>query len=195
MLEQLFGSKTRIKVLRFLFSHPEKAFFVREICRMTQQQLNAVRRELANLLELKILVEQEKDRKRFYQVNKGFVLHDELKGLVLKSQILLEEDLINKVSKLGSIQLFVLCGIFTDVKDARTDLLLVGNINKKELNKILDKFQEEIDRPIRYTIFSTKEYQDRQEIGDRFLFEIFSGRNVKVIDKLIAQQSSIINNL
>ena len=51
MLEHLFGSKTRVRLLRLFLHHPEEAFFVRELARKTHFQMNAVRRELENLVD------------------------------------------------------------------------------------------------------------------------------------------------
>lgn len=49
MLEQLFGSKTRSRLLKIFLMNPEKAFFIRELTRMIDTQINSVRRELDNL--------------------------------------------------------------------------------------------------------------------------------------------------
>ena len=55
MLEHLFGSKTRLRLLRLFFTHPETAYFVREMAREVKSQINAVRRELAHLVDAGII--------------------------------------------------------------------------------------------------------------------------------------------
>jgi hypothetical protein len=45
MIEQLFGSKTRVKLLKLFFSNPNRSFYVREITRTIDEQINSVRRE------------------------------------------------------------------------------------------------------------------------------------------------------
>lgn len=55
MLEQLFGSSTRVRLLRLFLHHPEQPFFVRELTRRISAQINAVRNELDNLSEMGIL--------------------------------------------------------------------------------------------------------------------------------------------
>ncbi|PIT86470.1 MAG: hypothetical protein COU33_02995, partial [Candidatus Magasanikbacteria bacterium CG10_big_fil_rev_8_21_14_0_10_43_6] len=79
MLEQLFGSKTRLKVLRVLYREPEKPFFVRELARAVGVQINAVRRELELLVSIGLLQEIEKEAedtsksgatlRKYYQLN------------------------------------------------------------------------------------------------------------------------------
>lgn len=58
MLEQLFGSRTRTKLLKIFFLNPEKAFFVRELTRRIDTQINSVRRELQNLVSCGIIKEK-----------------------------------------------------------------------------------------------------------------------------------------
>lgn len=44
MLEGIFTSKTRVKILTLFMINPEKEMFVREIERITKENINAVRR-------------------------------------------------------------------------------------------------------------------------------------------------------
>lgn len=55
MFEQLFGSKTRVKLLSLFYNNPERPFYVREITRKIDEQINSVRRELQNLLNIGIV--------------------------------------------------------------------------------------------------------------------------------------------
>lgn len=57
MLEQLFGSKTRSRLLKIFLLNPQKAFFIRELTRIIDTQINSVRRELDNLLRCGIIRE------------------------------------------------------------------------------------------------------------------------------------------
>ena len=47
-----------------------------------------------------------KQEKKYYQANNDFVLFEEIKALIVKSQVLYEKDFINKLQKLGSLKLF-----------------------------------------------------------------------------------------
>ena len=55
MLESLFGSRTRVKLLRLFMSHPDQRWFVRELTRVVQEQINSVRRELDHLEHLGLI--------------------------------------------------------------------------------------------------------------------------------------------
>ena len=84
MLTRLFSSKTRVKLLGLLLLHPEREIHVREICRITESNINAVRRELANLEELGLLRSRRAGNARFSTVNIGFPIYQELVSIILK---------------------------------------------------------------------------------------------------------------
>jgi predicted transcriptional regulator len=69
MIEQLFGSKTRVKLLQLFYGNPNRSFYVREITRKIDEQINSVRRELANLLSIGIIVSDTTNNKLYYEVN------------------------------------------------------------------------------------------------------------------------------
>ena len=68
-VEKLFGSKTRAKLLRLFFENPEKSFYVREMTRVIDEQINSVRRELLNLEGIGIIKNETFDNKIYYSAN------------------------------------------------------------------------------------------------------------------------------
>lgn len=69
MLAKLFGSTSRPRILSLLFSHPQQTFYQREIMYETGLSLQAVQRELENLLGLGILKRRETNARVYYEVN------------------------------------------------------------------------------------------------------------------------------
>ena len=193
MLEHLFGSKTRIKLLQIFFRNPEKPFFVRELVRMADLQLNTIRRELANLEAIGIIVpvaevvgEENTGTKRskYYHLNGGNLLVPELKSLLFKAQVLEEQQFISTIqNKVGNLSYFLLTGIFCNVTASATDMLLVGTIKESLLEKMVKDFEKVVGVPIRYTVMSVKEYEERREIGDRFLYSVLEAKHIVVIDR------------
>src|ERR1700749_454701 len=72
MIEQLFGSKTRVKLLQLFYSNPNRAFYVREITRKIDEQINSVRRELSNLLSIGIITSDATQNRLYYEVNQEY---------------------------------------------------------------------------------------------------------------------------
>src|SRR3982751_553081 len=81
MVEQLFGSKTRVKLLQLFYSNPNRSFFVREITRKIDEQINSVRRELSNLLSIGIIVSENTKNKLYYEVNQKYEYFDPLQQI------------------------------------------------------------------------------------------------------------------
>src|SRR5579863_3794300 len=79
MIEQLFGSKTRVKLLKLFYGNPNRAFYVREITRKINEQINSVRRELSNLLNVGIITSDTTNNKLYYEVNQKYEYYQPLK--------------------------------------------------------------------------------------------------------------------
>src|ERR1041384_6507137 len=72
MIEQLFGSKTRVKLLQLFYSNPNRSFYVREITRKIDEQINSVRRELSNLLSIGIIKSDANNNRLYYEVSQDY---------------------------------------------------------------------------------------------------------------------------
>lgn len=197
MLEQLFGSKTRIKILRLFFRNKDKTFFVREISRQISIQINAVRRELELLSSLKIIKEvenssnEEKENeigeklRKYYCLNTESIIFEELKELLLKENVMGEQELVSNLkSKAGKIDLLVLTGRFTGVEKIETDLLLVGDVKLRNVKKIIEEYEKKLGFEIRYTVMNKNEFIDRRYVMDKFIYSIFEVENVIIINDL-----------
>lgn len=89
-LVKLFGSRSRVKLLEKLViedvvSRSNTGFFIRELCRDVDEQINAVRRELMNLEALGILKSYEQNKKKYYQMNHNCPIYNELREMFLKA--------------------------------------------------------------------------------------------------------------
>lgn len=122
--------------------------------------------------------------KKYYQVNPGFILFEEIKSLILKAQILYEEDFIEKVQKTGKPKVMILSGFFVNDAEASVDLFLVGRFNKEKLIRLINDLEEEMGREINYTVMEVKEFKYRKDITDVFLYDILERRKIIVINEL-----------
>ncbi|OGH59362.1 MAG: hypothetical protein A2725_00855 [Candidatus Magasanikbacteria bacterium RIFCSPHIGHO2_01_FULL_33_34] len=194
MLEHIFGSKTRLKLLKIFFRKQDTLFYVRELTRLLDVQINAVRRELDLLLKSTLIKEiknvsgdgksGEKLRK-YYTLNKESILYSEMHALLIKEHALGEVQFTSElVEKVGDVKLLILSGQFTGAKSVPADMLIAGDIKEKTIARMIDKYEKEFGFEIRYTIFTEKEFVDRRHVMDKFLFSIFEAPHVKVINKL-----------
>src|SRR5205085_11419157 len=81
MIEQLFGSKTRVKLLQLFYSNPNRSFYVREITRKIDEQINSVRRELANLLSMGLIKSDNNNNRLYYEVNQEYEFYEPLSAI------------------------------------------------------------------------------------------------------------------
>lgn len=188
MIEQLFGSRTRVKLLKLFLTNPNTAFFVRELTRKIDEQLNSVRRELANLTNLGMVLSNSHDDKKFFQLNPAFVLNEELKAVLLKSQLLTEQDLIKRLREAGKIKYLALTGLFTGAKSTATDILIVGKVDKNLLTRVIDRFQKEVGKEVNYTVLSTREFNERRSLGDKFIVTVLNSPKVIVVDEVADEE-------
>ncbi len=85
MLEALFSSRVRIKLLQLFLLSPGKRYHSRELARMTNERQNAIWRELRNLEQIGLLRSETHGNRKEYWVVSRFVLYPELRHLMLKA--------------------------------------------------------------------------------------------------------------
>ncbi len=171
MLKQLFSSQTRIKIITFFFENPEESFFVREISRKINGQINSVRRELENLKSFGLLLSKNRENKKYYAINPDFIFYEELKTIFLKSQAI-QTNIAPEIAKLGKISLVYLMGMFIGNDDSSVDLLVVGDLSSQKLQNFIDKHFTKEAKYIRYTILSEEDFRYRLEHKDKFVLDI-----------------------
>jgi predicted nucleotidyltransferase len=177
VLELLFSSAARVKVLTLLLTNPESRFYQREIEALTGLPLRAVQRELARLEALGLLKRTTEGNRTYYCVDRGFFLFPELKGLVLKTaglgSFLREHLAIEK-----SISLAFIYGSYAANQETTTsdiDLLVVGEISSRELHAALRQAQGVVHREINYILYHPAEFRQKVQGGDGFLQNVLSG--------------------
>ena len=207
ILEHLFESVAKARILRLFMQNMEQSFTIAEIAERIQLKPPVVGKEIKKLVRINLLNErpivppttkkrsktskkQEKkqfpsSRKMLYHVNQYFPLLNELQDLVIKSYIASRRLITQEIKKLGHIKLAVISGIFVDNEKARTDILVIGDkIEKRKFDNFLLHLESELGRSLRYTSMETSEFKYRMEMYDRFLRDIFEYPHEKLINKL-----------
>lgn len=183
LLESIFSSKTRTKLLTLFLLNPEQEFYVRELTRRLNERINSIRRELLNLTKMGLLSSRLRDKRKYYSVNKNFIIFKELKALISKANTAPQRKLAKSLEGLGRIRYACLSGFFTQ-SPSRVDLLLVGEAHRKKLEKFIKKLEKEQGREINYTVMNTNEFNYRKNLEDRFLKTILENEHVVLINKL-----------
>jgi DNA-binding transcriptional ArsR family regulator len=192
MLESLFGSKTRVKILALLLTNPGHAYYVREITRNIEEQINSVRRELLNLKALGIVKSQEKRGKIYFEANQKFEFFNELKKIFDKAEKNMGSDdkLTIMVKKAGDIQYASLSGVFVSDHANQVDLFVVGEVDKRKFKAVVNELEKTAGKEINYCLMSESEYEDRAMLFDRFLTEIMNSPKKILVNYLKAEEEA-----
>jgi hypothetical protein len=188
MVEQLFGSKTRVKLLQLFYSNPNRSFYVREITRKIDEQINSVRRELSNLLSIGIISSETTNNRLYYEVNQQYEYYTPLAaifggGVMAAPTAPAANNQVTDIKSLGNVRLALYTGQFTRDDTSGTDLLIVGDVNQTKLSKFISELETQEGKDIRYTVMPPQEFKYRQQVNDRFLTLVLGAKKQVLIDK------------
>jgi len=198
MIEQLFGSKTRVKLLQLFYSNPNRSFYVREITRKIDEQINSVRRELANLLNVGIIVSDTNNNRLYYEVNQDFEHYAPLRQIFgqagasastktatggKKAATVAGLPDHDKIKTLGNVELAIFTGQFTRDDKSGVDFLIVGEVNQNALHKYVADLEAQEGKDIRYAHMNPQEFDYRRQIKDRFITTVLESKKQVLLDK------------
>lgn len=186
--EKLFGSKTRAKLLELFFANTNKSFYVREITRVIEEQINSVRRELMNLESVGVIRSETFDNKIYYTANmKHPFAHafEEMfapkKAPVVNIQQVVKrkpsnawEEMIRPVSRyLRAMALFNRAPGQDGI-----DLLIIGDDRTKKLTRWAEVVEKKQGKPLNYVILGRDDYLYRKSVKDRFVMGILEDMTI-----------------
>jgi len=183
MLKDIVISKVRVKLLDLFFGNPRELYHVRELVRKTDEEINAVRRELLHLENVGILKKEPRGNRLYYWVNPNYLLYGDLLSMVAKETGLGGEIVRNR-NRIGKIVFCVFSSKFVrqmDRKESEVDILVVGNVVMAELAVLIKAEEQKKGREINYTVMSTEEFDFRRKRRDPFLLSILSSGKVMIV--------------
>lgn len=183
MFSDLITSKSRVKLLNVFLSSPTEMYHVRELVRRTNDEINAVRRELSFLEKKGILIREPRANRVYYSLSKTYPFYYDLLRMGSKNTGLGAEILKNKV-KLGKLKYAMFSGRFLrKMKEQpdEVDLLIVGNIVLPELALLVREEEKRLNTEINYTVMTEEEFDFRKKKRDPFIISILSGSRVMLI--------------
>jgi predicted transcriptional regulator len=194
VIEQLFGSKTRVKLLQLFYSNPNRPFYVREITRKIDEQINSVRRELANLLNVGIISSETNNNKLYYEVSPDYEFHEPFTqifgGVKAAAKPLDSGEAEDAIKSLGNVDLILYTGQFTRDEKSGIDILIVGDVNATQVSKYVQSIEKNENKELRYATMDPEEFKYRKEVNDRFLSLVLSSKNQTVFDKTAIKKTA-----
>lgn len=189
MIDALFGSKTRVKLLHLFLSNPGKSFYVREITRLIDEQINSVRRELANMTTVGIVTSDTADNKLYYEVNQRYEYYVPLRAIFADEKIpaaqkesTTKKTWYDDLRALPGVRIAVLAGVLVRGSTSAVDVLVAGNINTTRLKKVIKTAETAEGRELNYVVLSYDDFYYRLSVRDRFITEIIAGKCITLVD-------------
>lgn len=189
MIDALFGSKTRVKLLHLFLNNPNRAFYVREITRKIDEQINSVRRELANMLNVGIIKSDSSDNKLYYEVNQQYVHYLPLRAIFADERLdspaaaaVESNDWQRRLKALGDVRVAILSGKLVRGSSSKVDALLVGSLNKTQVRKFVKEIEQDEGVSLSYAVMEYEDFYYRLSIKDKFVTEITADKCTILID-------------
>lgn len=198
-LGKLFGSQARVRLLR-LFLFNEGAVYDKDhITSHMRISPATAQKELASLLRAGVV-----KRKQFYKdvvsrrtgkpekrktvgwtLVDSYAYREPLTRFLTETLTIKKEELVRRIRQVGRIRFVLVSGIFTQTEESVLDLMIVGDkIDEKTLMEVLDSFEAELGRELRFTALTTADYLFRIGVRDRLMRDVLDYEHEVLLDRI-----------
>lgn len=188
-LEFLFGSRVRWRIIKFFMLHEKVSLTANEIIERNKLEAKTnqgeAKRVLSQLVNAKFLYSRTIRKQKAYFLNSKYPFYNELKWLVVKSNIYPQCEQLNRMKNLGDVKLGLVSGIFINNKKAKTDLLLVvDGLSRAKLKHLIEDLEAEMGQEINYSLMNLEEFKYRIKMFDKFILEILEQPHEIIINEI-----------
>ena len=184
MLIDLFVSKVRVKLIQIFLRQPNVFIHVRDLVRTSDEQINAVRRELKRMEERGMVKKEPRGNRLYYWFRKDYKYYPELLALTAKTTDL-GRTLIRKRQALGKIKYAALNPrLLTQPQPdspEQLDFFIIGQVVLPELEQLVKKFELKLKREINYTVIDAAEFEAKKRRRDPFVYRLLIEPRVMLI--------------
>lgn len=183
MLKDLIVSRVRVELLELFLTNPGTIFHVREIVRRTDEEINAVRRELLHMEKSQMVSKEPRANRLYYSFRQDYPLYFDLMALIAKTQGL-GGDIIKNRNRIGKIKFAFLSGKFIRNLPPvanEVDMLIVGSIVLPQIAQFVRVEEGKRNKEINYTVMSEEEFTFRKSRRDSFLLSILEKPRVMIV--------------
>jgi hypothetical protein len=185
VLEVLFGSKARARMMRFFILNPGREYTFSEIVEKNLLKSPEARKELNVFRKANFTKEKKKKGKKYYLMNPNFPFYREMERLIVRSDIFPQCKSLAKTKTIGNVKLSVTTGAFVNHNKSDIDLLLVvDNLKRTKLKNLISNLEAEVGKELRYMVIDSEEMTYRLNMLDRFLLDIFKNPHEIMINKV-----------
>jgi DNA-binding Lrp family transcriptional regulator len=169
ILGKLLGSLAKVKIMRLFLLNQKEAFTSKDISKRSRVSMDTLRKELKLLVSIGFIKKRTKD----YIFNSSFKYGMELESLLVNSDTVDSESILEIFKKTGKVKLIIVSGVFIKNKDSRVDLLIIGDkLMRSKIEEGVRRMEAEIGTELVYAIYDTKEFMYRLNMYDKLIRDI-----------------------
>lgn len=169
ILEKILGNSARVKIMRLFLLNRSKAFNTKDIIKRSRVNADLVRKELKLLASVNFVKKRGSD----WMFNSLFKYRKEFEELLVRSDTVNTQAILDSFKKAGKIKLVIISGVFIKNDDSRVDILIVGDkLKKSRIEEGMRKLEAEIGVELVYAVFETKEFLYRLSMYDKLVRDI-----------------------
>ena len=160
------------------------------MARKIDEQINSVRRELANMLSIGIIKSETSNNRLYYEINQEYphfkplheIFSDTMSGTITDDAKVDANDWPKRLKALGDVRVFIFSGGMVKGSTSDIDVLIAGDTNKTQVRKFIKELEEEENRSLNFVVMSYQDFYYRLSIRDKFVVSITSGKHTVLAD-------------
>ena len=184
ILSKLFGSASRVKLLRLFLFNPQTTFAASEAAERSRVPIKEANAEITLLKNLGLIRRANRGKTARWGINPEFAYLLALQNLLLNAPARAGE-IYERLRRAGALKLVVVAGVFVGEWEGSVDLLIVGDrVKDRVLQRSIRLLESEIGKDIRYTLLTTDEFFYRLNMNDHLVRDVLDYTHNIVFDRL-----------
>ena len=170
MLQKLFGSEARVKVLALFTLNAGNEHYLREIAQRTGLAVRSVQRTVKDLTDIRILNREERGNSVYFSLNAENAIAVDLKAIFLKTVGLVDlvHEAVAAESEIAVAFVFGSVAKGDEIPSSDIDVAIIGEVPPRRLTDIVADLERRTGREVNTFVASPEEWRERIKAGDHF---------------------------
>ena len=182
MLQALFSSRVRVRLLTLFLLSPDPHFHASALTRQVGAQYNAVWKELANLERAGLLLSESSANTKTYRLNPRCPIVPELRAIMLKTEG--AGDAIRQAFAGLDVDAAFIYGSFAagDIDlQSDIDVMIIGKVELTGLASIVAQLERDLGRAVNYVAYTPEEWREKRNVQDPFVANVLASPKIILI--------------
>lgn len=193
----LFGSPSRVKLLRFFLFNPSKEYTFEDLSRRARLVRRTARTEFNSLERAGIIKKKQsfienpttgkKVRATVYTLDTDFPELNALQKFLFETAPINAPTLLKYLKPAGQLEFLVISGVFVREFEHRLDVMLaMKKLDEAKVETAIRGLEAELGLEIRFAAFTSSDLMYRIGMYDKLIRDVFDYTHEVVLDKLNA---------